>query len=310
MPTDAIFRSARERPWRGRATTSAPATLRLARIALTGGVVAALCVWLGAIALAEPFEWGALGTGHDARPYWAAAISYPYANAGVGAYGAYLYSPAFLQVLAVIRALPWTAFLACWEAILLVATAALAGPVLLAPVVLAALPELWGGNVSVLLALAVVLGFRWPATWSFVLLTKVTPGVGLLWFVVRREWRSLGIALGATAAIIALSAVFASNAWIGWIRELVDNVGRPVTSGSFPIPLLVRLPIAVVVVVWGARTDRRWTVPVACLLALPVIWYGSLSLLIGVIPLVRPRLAARWPILGIGWHEVLGIGRR
>ncbi|MEI8333830.1 MAG: hypothetical protein WCH74_08250, partial [Chloroflexota bacterium] len=127
MPTDAIFRSARERPWRGRATTSAPATLRLARIALTGGVVAALCVWLGAIALAEPFEWGALGTGHDARPYWAAAISYPYANAGVGAYGAYLYSPAFLQVLAVIRALPWTAFLACWEAILLVATAALAG---------------------------------------------------------------------------------------------------------------------------------------------------------------------------------------
>ena len=48
----------------------------------------------------------------------------------------------------------------------------------------------------------------------------------------------------------------------------------------------------------------------ACLLALPVIWYGSLSLLIGVIPLVRPRLAARWPILGIGWHEVLGIGRR
>ena len=310
MPTDAVLRSARERLSRGRASTSAPATLRLARIALTGGVITALVVWLGAIALAEPFEWGMLGTGHDARPYWAAAVSYPYANAGVGAYGAYLYSPAFLQVLAPIRALPWTAFLACWEAILLVATAALSGPVLLAPVVLVALPELWGGNVTILLALAVVLGFHWPATWSFVLLTKVTPGVGLLWFATRREWRSLGIALGATAAIVALSALFAADAWFGWIRELAENVGRPVTSGSFPFPLLLRLPIAVVVVVWGARTDRRWTVPVACLLALPVIWYGSLTLLLGVIPLERPRLAARWPILGIGWREVLGLGRQ
>jgi len=305
VPTDAVLRTVR-----GRASTSASVRLRIARIALTGGVVTALVVWVVAIALAAPFEWGTLGTGHDARPYWAAAVSYPYANAGVGANGAYLYSPAFLQLLAPIRVLPWTAFLACWEAVLLVATAALSGPVLLGPVLLVVTPELWGGNIDILLALAVVLGFRWPATWAFVLLTKVTPGVGLLWFAVRREWRSLGIALGTTAAIVALSALFAADAWFGWIRTLVDNVGRPVTSGSFPIPFLVRLPFAVLVVVWGARTDRRWTVPVACLLALPVIWYGSLSLLLGVIPLERPRLAVRWPILGIGWREVLGLGRR
>ncbi len=62
------------------------------------------------------------------------------------------------------------------------------------------------GNVHMLLALAIVLGFRWPATWSFVLLTKVTPGIGLLWFAVRREWRSLAIALGATAVLVTLSA--------------------------------------------------------------------------------------------------------
>jgi hypothetical protein len=313
VPTDALLRPPRGRAPGPSATspaTSAAVTLRVARIALTCGVLAALFVWLGAVRLAEPFEWGALGTGHDARPYWAAAVSYPYANAGVGAYGAYLYSPAFLQVLAPIRAFPWTAFLACWEAILLVGVAALSGPVLLAPVILVALPELWGGNVTILLALAIVLGFRWPATWSFVLLTKVTPGVGLLWFAVRREWRSLAIALGATAIIIAVSAVLTADAWVGWVRELIDNVGRPVTSGSLPIPLLVRLPIAVIVVTWGARTDRRWTVPVACLLALPVIWYGSLTMLLGVIPLVLPRLATRWPILGIGWRQVLGIPAR
>ncbi len=46
------------------------------------------------------------------------------------------------------------------------------------------------------MAAAIALGFRYPATWAFVLLAKVTPGIGLLWFLVRREWRNLAIALG------------------------------------------------------------------------------------------------------------------
>ena len=61
--------------------------------------------------------------------------------------------------------------------------------------------EIAGGNISLLLAVAIVWGFRWPWTWAFVLLTKITPGVGLLWFALRREWRQLAIALGATAAV-------------------------------------------------------------------------------------------------------------
>jgi len=32
---------------------------------------------------------------------------------------------------------------------------------------------------------------------------------------------------------------------------------------NLAIPLLLRLPVAVVLVVWGARTNRRWTVPAA-----------------------------------------------
>ena len=59
--------------------------------------------------------------------------------------------------------------------------------------------ELYLGNVHILIAVAILLGFKHPWTWAFVLLTKTTCGVGLLWFVVRREWRSLWIALGATA---------------------------------------------------------------------------------------------------------------
>ena len=52
------------------------------------------------------------------------------------------------------------------------------------------------------IAAAIVIGFRWPAAWSLVLLTKITPGIGLLWFAVRREWRSLAIALGAVIMIV------------------------------------------------------------------------------------------------------------
>jgi hypothetical protein len=55
-----------------------------------------------------------------------------------------------------------------------------------------------------------------------------------------------------------------------------------------PIPFLVRLPFAVALVVWGARTDRRWTVPVAGMLALPALWYGGLTMLLAVIALKKP----------------------
>jgi hypothetical protein len=145
-----------------------------------------------------------------------------------------------------------------------------------------------GGNVSLLLAVAIVVGFRWPAAWALVLLTKITPGIGLLWFAIRGEWRSLFIALGATAVVVAASALVMPVAWRQWLDVIVANAGKGGTWASVPVPLLIRLPIAGALVVWGARTDRRWTVPVASMLALPALWYGGLSMLLAVIPL-RPQ---------------------
>jgi hypothetical protein len=49
------------------------------------------------------------------------------------------------------------------------------------------------------------------------------------------------------------------------------------------------MAVAVVVVVWGARTDRRWTVVVAATLALPVLWIAGLATLVGVVPELRGR---------------------
>jgi hypothetical protein len=254
------------------------------------GLVVAVALWALIVAFAEP--WGRLwGTGQDARCYYQATLADPYLHSSWNDPIAYVYSPAFRQVLSPLTALPWQAFMAVWTGLLIGAVRFLTGPRLLAAGLLFpfTLMEIAGGNVSLLLAVAIVVGFRWPATWALVLLTKITPGIGLLWFAVRREWGSLAIALGATAVIAAVSYATMPGAWSRWLEVIVDNAGKGGTWASVPIPLLIRLPAAVALVVWGARSDRRWTVPVASMLALPALWYGGISMLLAVIPLLRDR---------------------
>ena len=256
------------------------------------GVVVAVAMWSLVVVFSEP--WGRLwGTGQDARCYYQATLAAPYLHSDWNDPIAYVYSPAFLQLVSPLTALPWQAFMAAWTAILILAVGVLTGPRLLAAGLLFpfAAMEVAGGNVSLLLAVAIVVGFRWPAAWSLVLLTKITPGIGLLWFAVRREWRALAIALGATAAIALVSFVILPDQWRTWSDVVQRNVaaGKSGTWASVPIPLWIRLPAAVVLVVWGARTDRRWTVPVASMLALPALWYGGISMLLAVIPLLPGR---------------------
>lgn len=247
---------------------------------------AVACLWACIVALSLPTGLP-IQTALEAWCYWSATLADPYARSDWTAPGSYVYSPAFLQLIAPLTVLAWPVFVAVWTGGLLVVVRLLAGRRwFLLGVAIAAL-ELLGGNISLLLALAIAVGFRWPAAWAFVLLTKVTPGIGLLWFAVRREWRSLGIALGTTAVVVAVSGLLMPTAWLDWIAVLTSSVGRAGTWAAVPVPLVVRAPMAVALVVWGARTDRRWTVPVASMLALPALWYGSLSMLLAVIPLAR-----------------------
>jgi hypothetical protein len=148
------------------------------------------------------------------------------------------------------------------------------------------------------MAVAIVLGFRYPAAWSFVLLTKVTPGIGLLWFAVRREWRALGIALGATAAISAVTLVFLPSQWLGWLEMLRDSAGAQQPLPALPIPLWLRLPVAAAIVWWGARHNARWTVPVAATLALPALWIGGLAILVACWPLRSEQAATEHGVSG------------
>jgi len=251
------------------------------------GLTLVAVIWLAIVVFCEPFGrlWG---TGQDAYCYWFPPLSDPYIRSDWTDPIAYVYSPAFLQAIAPLKALPWQPFMAVWTALLMGAVYVLTGRRWFVVGVVLAVMELAGGNIHLLLAAAIVLGFRWPATWSLVLLTKVTPGIGLLWFVVRGEWRNLAIALGATAAIVAVSFVILPSAWFQWVDLLTRIAGRDGTWAAVPIPFIVRLPFAIAVVVWGARTNRRWTVPVAGMLALPALWYGGLTMLLAVIALREP----------------------
>jgi hypothetical protein len=121
----------------------------------------------------------------------------------------------------------------------------------------------------------------------------VTPGVGLIWFAVRKEGRALGLALAVTAVIALASFAAAPTLWAQWFDVLVTNNGTAPSGLFVPGPLWVRLCVAIGVVAWGAHTNRPWTVPVAAMTALPVIWiYDGFAMLLGAVSLLRRQAGA------------------
>ena len=213
----------------------------------------------------------------DANIFWTAAQSAHYYGTtwGADAGSFYVYPPPLAQLLGLI---PWLVFVVVWMTLLFVgfwfATRWWGLPVLGGGVgagILLGHPHIFAnpilltlvGNPQVLLAAAIVVGFRWPAAWALVLLTKIAPGIGLLWFAVRGEWRSLGIALGATALIAGVSFVLAPGAWGDWLRFAVANAGTPSPQPVVQVPFALRIATSAALIVWGARTNRRWTVPIA-----------------------------------------------
>jgi hypothetical protein len=233
----------------------------------------------------------------DARAWWAINLDNLYGpgEQSLGLIGAFRYSPAAAWLLFPATLLSWNALIATYLVINIAALWAMLGR--WTPVILLAFPpvllELINGNIAILLALAIWAGLRWPWAWAFVLLTKVTPGVGLLWFAVRREWRNLAMALGATLAIVIIGFAIAPALWLEWFRSLAIASAVPAPAGV--PPLLVRLPIAAAIVVYAARSGRAWLVPVAAFLAQPILWLHGTAILTASIPLWWERNRWRRP---------------
>jgi len=209
--------------------------------------------------------------------------------------GAFRYTPAYAQAFSWAGQLPWEIFAAAWigaSAVILVlwgrwwALALVGFP----PVAL----ELYHGNIHLLMAAATVVGFRYPAAWAFPILAKVTPGIALLWFVGRREWQNLAVAAGATGLIVAVSAVAAPDLWRAWVTAMSASLTFvPPRPYPIDIPFAIRALVAGALSLWGGHTNRRWTVPVAAAIGSPIVWVHTLSMLVGIVPLLALDVRSR-----------------
>jgi hypothetical protein len=256
-----------------------------------------LFAWLMLIVPSAPHFTSIVG--FDAFSYWNLDPFHPY-TAVLGSIGSFPYSPAAALAFSPSGLFSFAVFFVLWDSFLIVNLVWLTRRMTLVWLVFLPVPlELFHGNIHILLATVCVLGFEYPAIWSIGLLTKVTPGVGLLWFVARREWRSLAWALCATAVIAAVSFVIAPGAWFDWARYLgTSQANGPGASGWYEFlfpPVWLRLPAAALLVIWGARTDRRWVVPIAMVISMPVIWVTTPAILVAI-PRLRRKTA---PLLGV-----------
>ena len=71
-------------------------------------------------------------------------------------------------------------------------------------------------------------------------------------------------------------------------RHLAKPIGVGLVSAAIAADSFVLAPRA-----WFDRIDRRWTVVVSSMLALPVLWFSAPAMPIGVLPDVREHLRSR-----------------
>jgi hypothetical protein len=236
----------------------------------------------------------------DVRAYWGIDLAHPYAAGIPGDHSAYLYSPAFAQLMAPFSLLPFEVFAIAWTALLVGILVWLVKPWPPALLMLAlpAIFEVLVGNVHLIIAAVVVLSFRWPGLWAFPLFTKITPAVGILWDFFRGSWRRFLGTVGLMVAIFGISFALNPTAWFEWVAFLTADPG----GAELIVP---RVLASVLMVAFGALTGRRWLVAVAVWLSLPVIYINSWVVLFAIIrlkdrvPAVIPGTTAPSPVVPV-----------
>ncbi|GAA1992144.1 hypothetical protein GCM10009817_37870 [Terrabacter lapilli] len=226
--------------------------------------------------------------GGDAHAYWLTGQPWytPYTIAP-NHNDAYLYSPAFAQLIRPATWLPWPVFLALWMSAETGAFLWLLRPLgwrLALPLVLWCAPEIVIGNVLGFLGIAVVASFTRPWSWSAMVLTKPVLAVGAVWFLVKREWQSFAVSIGLAVLVTGASVALDPAGWSRWLQFLTTHATD--SQGS----LLVRAATALAIVICAALAGRRWMVPFALLVATPVFAGApSLTILAAVPRLVTLR---------------------
>ena len=208
----------------------------------------------------------------DATQYWWAAVEPP---RQIG------YPPALAQILGPVASVGYPAFVVVWTALCFASLGYVASwwtfPLCLLGIAGIWFPGPWNaplasvllGNVMMPMVAAIVLGMRYPGLWAVPFLTKITVGVGALWFAFRREWRAFAIAMGTTLVLTGILFALGPAAWFQFAQFAMVHAQD--TSNGVPIvgpPWWLRLPVAIVLVAFAARTDRPWLVPITCATAI------------------------------------------
>lgn len=226
----------------------------------------------------------------DASAYWLAGAStnlYPAAWAEISP-GYLFYPPPVAQLSALLQPIGWGAFITILTTAIFASVWYCAGRWSL-PLLAIGLPWLvWGvgpteanvflgyallGNLQWILAALAIVALRHPGLWAIQSVTKVTTAIGWWWHIFRGEWRAAAIGVAASVAVVAVSFAFAPQLWFEFIAFAVRNgsMANPPIA-MFPVPFGVRLATAMLVLAWGARTNRPWTVPVAVGWSIPALY--------------------------------------
>jgi len=231
--------------------------------------------WIGTAGLATyaVLHYASQGLiGGDAHAYWLAGrSSAPYLQAP-GHADAFEYSPVFIQGVRPLSHLSFPTFYACWAGAELIAfwwmTKGLAWRWRV-PVLLSCVPELCLANVNAFFGIVLVAGVRLPELWAFVALTKITPSaVGLVWMLLRGDFRGVVRGFIAIAVLAGGSYAFEPQLWSEWFQFL-----RHHAPGS-SLDITVRLALSLILVAALARFNLRWLLPVPFILATPVFVFG------------------------------------
>ena len=243
--------------------------------------------------------WFAWGFGIDGWSFpgidvW--AVFYPAGNdflANQQPYtGLFFYGPPWAVIFGVFAALPYGLlhvaiialdFVALW--IIAGRSWVRAGLLLWIPLVIG---ELASGQLNILCAGAIVEAQR-GRVWPLAILTwaKVWPALALP----PRRWKPFLIAVVAFGVI----ALPWPHLYVDWINALIANVPDPVAP-PFPVPFLVRLPIAVVLL----AIQRPWTRALGAMLASPNLYWGQLVVVIAPIALwIQERAERRAATAGL-----------
>jgi len=97
---------------------------------------------------------------------------------------------------------------------------------------------------------------RWPWAFSIMAVIKVSPGLGVVYLLLRRRWRDAGIAAAVGAAVVAVSFALDPGLWRAFFEQVAGQAG--VAGNSLvPLPYVIRAAFGLGLVIAGGLLGRR-----------------------------------------------------